>query len=229
MKKSTSIHENIEWGERELRCIHEMTRSVVRELLALIEDGKGKLAQERVSKLVSVSGGWPGYCVTDRRATTYEVLKNIEAGHVKLENVREFIELLGSVTCESLRLSDQTPRWKGTDFFCPHYIEFNDVERILDDWSKDQATSREVLDFVEHLGQSGGGFPNYPQADPRSVIYAILENLESLYAQPILREDIPAFKEVLRKGRRNPREAWNDLHQYFKQVDWEERLKSGRR
>jgi len=120
---------------------------------------------------------------------------------------------------------DEKETWGRKSFRCPHDIDISDVVVILNDWEEDNCQTEEVFSFAEGIKRIGGGLPNYPSSDSRSVKYKVLGTLECIYIDPILKKDIGILKQALLESRNQPERAHEMIYKYFDSVNWEERAK----
>jgi len=122
-----------------------------------------------------------------------------------------------------ISILEEQKHWNGKSFDCPHDVDASDLMTILDDWERGDCKTDEVFSFAEGIAFIGGGLPDYPTSDKRSVKYIVLETLEQIYGDPILKKDIDVLKRALLKSRNQPERAHEMIHKYFDSINWEER------
>lgn len=104
-------------------------------------------------------------------------------------------------------------------------ITFQDIFEILEQWEKEMIDDEDVLNFAEgiyYLDESK--WPDYPNSDQNSVLFATLQLLAALHIEPILKSDIPALRNFLTMGQLFPLKAWQFIDSYWDSIDKDKRL-----
>ncbi|MGH9894476.1 MAG: hypothetical protein ACREA0_21340 [bacterium] len=66
-------------------------------------------------------------------------------------------------------------------------------------------------------------WPEYPDADPRSIVVEVLSQLSMLNAQWITRDDIPAILSFLDSTPGEEKQAWQNWEKYWEELDYRKR------
>ncbi len=93
---------------------------------------------------------------------------------------------------------------------------------ILDKWSKGVVNEREVHELAESLYDKYG-WHDYPESDPRSIVFAVLSYLEVLNYELVCEEDIPEIMAFLNTPPGKEIEAWERWKTYWDSIDYEKR------
>lgn len=112
--------------------------------------------------------------------------------------------------------------WRDKEFLSVSDVGFEDLAMVLDDWYSGKVVSSDVNDFAEGIVElcGPGGLPDLPLSNPRSILINIIQHLDILYGEILLKEDVPALKEVLELGKTSPEDASTKFNDYLVSVDW---------
>jgi len=106
-----------------------------------------------------------------------------------------------------------------------HDVKPEDILTVLDRWQKGELNRDDVFCYAEDLYYLDGvGWPQYSRSEPRAILMAVLQSLSMIYVQPTLVDDVPALKNLLILGQKDTISAWEFIDEYWKSVDWDERL-----
>lgn len=103
-------------------------------------------------------------------------------------------------------------------------VSLDDLLNLLDAWEVGSLVDWQVQAWAERISE-GEEWPLFDPADPRAALADVIQLLDLLYGQHILRQDIPALREYLATYQRSPDEASQSLDEYWARVPLEERRK----
>lgn len=231
MKKSTLTSRYAWWYDANYKCMHQLHAI---DFMYMLKDAEKNPRQfshliNFLQKLSRISYGIPGYlsfhprfglfCAVERVVQMTSFPPDMDNMLQIYINVNDTINKTQSLLASGeLEVRFQV-EWKNKTFYCPHEVRFEDLYEVLDDWEADRADFNDVFGFAEGLYFIGGGYPFYPINDSRYAISDILGYLNMGYSYPILKEDIPAFKEYLIAGQVSPLEAADTFSSYLSSLD----------
>lgn len=103
-------------------------------------------------------------------------------------------------------------------------IEREVLRNLLRRWQAGELTDLQVREEAEAFWEQLSEVPRFSKDDPRSINFEVLLNLNMLYQQLIIPEDIPALLGFLDTPVGKEREGWQALHDYWASVDFKQRL-----
>jgi hypothetical protein len=98
------------------------------------------------------------------------------------------------------------------------------IRDLLLRWRAGEIGGLTLYDEAEYVWDEGYPWPNYRRDDSRSIPIEVLSSLESLTAQLIFREDVPALLAFLDTPPGEERTACDTLDRYWEAIDWDYRL-----
>lgn len=231
MKRYTSTDRYAWWYDANYKCMHQLHAIDFLYMLKEVEENPARFPDllEFVQELARISYGIPGYLLFHPKSDLFCAVERVSQMAPFPPNIDNFPQLYASIE-KSIRKTQKyidsaeielriQVEWRNKIYNCPHEVHFEDLYNVLDDWEADRADFNDVFGFAEGLSFIGGGYPFYPEDDPRYVIVNILGYLDMGYSYPILKEDIPAMKEYLISGQDSPQNAWKKFESYLNSLD----------
>lgn len=123
--------------------------------------------------------------------------------------------------------NDQVVQWGTKTFYSFDDISFEDIMMILDDWQAGRANAEDVSWFAEGIFIIWGPdcLPDLLPSDPRETLVVFVLLFDRIFSEIILREDIPALKDILLEGQHSPESAFKRFDNYLKGIDLKARQK----
>ena len=103
-----------------------------------------------------------------------------------------------------------------------HEVDRSVLRSLVLRWATGELTERNVHETAEGLWESQP-WPNYSEADDRSVALEVLTQLDILNHQLITREDIPALLDFLDTPPGQAARGWKHWRQYWDGIDFAQR------
>ncbi len=91
-------------------------------------------------------------------------------------------------------------------------------------WQAREIGGLTLYDEAEYMWDEGYPWPEYDRDDPRAIPIDVLSLLETLIAQGVFREDIPALLAFLDTPLGEEQAGWDTMDRYWEAIDWDYRL-----
>jgi hypothetical protein len=101
-----------------------------------------------------------------------------------------------------------------------------DVLDVLTQWENGLISDEQVYNFAEqifYLKLKERTWPEYSEDRRESIMHEVLSLLDRMYAEPILRSDIPALRHFLLLAENSPQAAWKAINEWTDNMDWKSR------
>lgn len=96
--------------------------------------------------------------------------------------------------------------------------ESKELRSLLSRWQSGELNERQIHEEAERIWAQGSPWPELPEEDPRSVVAETGSKLESLNAEWVTVEDIPAMLSFL--DSEDPVTAWSNWRSYWQNVNF---------
>jgi hypothetical protein len=103
-----------------------------------------------------------------------------------------------------------------------HEVSVEDALSVLQLWEEGQLPYDEVQGWAETVFLSG--WQEFERDDSRSVLAAVIEMLEDMYVEPVIKKDIPTLRMILLTAQDTPAKAWEQLDRFRAETDWSNRF-----
>lgn len=103
-----------------------------------------------------------------------------------------------------------------------HELDRSVLRSLVLRWATGELTERNVHETAESLWESQP-WPNYSEADDRSIALEVLIQLDILNHQLITAEDVPALIAFLDTPPGQAAQGWRRWRQYWASIDWDQR------
>lgn len=103
-------------------------------------------------------------------------------------------------------------------FTSVHEVSFEDLLEVLQEWENGVLPYDEVQAWAETVFSSE--WHEYEKDDPRSVLVEVIQLLEDMYWEPILKKDIPVLRRILAEARNSPANAWRQRDAFVETINW---------
>lgn len=236
MKKFTLSDSQLWWHDKNFSCIHQLTAIEFFYMLKDSEGSGGRIPDliEFLHHLNQVSCGIPHYLTMHPKYLLFRTIEQVASWNPQSSYTEKLPYTYDKIE-QSMRLLQEEIRenniefftqevWNSKVFHCSHEVTSKDLYEIFDDWDSGLANEDDVFGFVEGIHFISGGFPEYPEDDPRSVITEVLNLLYMGYTYPILKEDISAFKRYLILSKTSLSLAREAFHTYMDSLDHDSRI-----
>lgn len=97
------------------------------------------------------------------------------------------------------------------------------LHQLLVDWQKGKLSAREVHKIAEQEWDSENEWPSLPDSHPDSIPIEVLSQLELMFQQQIIANDIDAILAFLATKRGEELDGWRSWTEYWNNVDWSAR------
>jgi len=99
----------------------------------------------------------------------------------------------------------------------------NSLKNLLIQWQNDQLTTGEVHRRAEELAEEINNEKEYSRTEPDSIPAEVIQQLEILNHQLLIKKDIPAMLEFLNTQPGNEAKGWLVWETYWKSINFNER------
>jgi hypothetical protein len=102
-----------------------------------------------------------------------------------------------------------------------HDVSFGDLLEVLQEWEDDVLHFDKVQAWAETIFLSE--WHEYEKDDSRSILVMVIQMLEDMYWEPILKKDISILRQILTEAQTSTDRSWNQLNVFRETTNWEHR------
>ncbi len=103
-------------------------------------------------------------------------------------------------------------------------VSLSDLLQVLEAWELGQVAYWQVQDWAERISE-GEEWPTFNIDDPKSAVANVIDLLDLMYVEHLLRQDIPALRAYLHTYLISPEKASQDLDAHWSRIELDERRK----